>query len=116
MSAEIRFHLDECAPTAIAHGLRRRGIDITTTQEEGLLHSPDESQLGFAAREGRVLVTQDADFLRLHGQGISHRGIVYYDPADVSIGRVIQGLVLIHGVLEAEDMWDHIEFLRMERR
>lgn len=112
MAAEIRFHLDECAPTAIAHGLRRRGIDITTTQEEGLLHVPDESQLDFATREGRVLVTQDADFLRLHGQGISHRGIVYYDPAEVSIGRIIQGLVLIHGVLEAEDRWDHIEFLR----
>jgi predicted nuclease of predicted toxin-antitoxin system len=111
VSAEIRFHLDECVPTAIADGLRRRGIDVTTSQEEGLLQSMDESQLGFASRQGRVLITQDADFLRLHRLGAVHQGIVYYDPADVSIGRIIQGLVLIHGVLPAEEMAGHLEFL-----
>lgn len=111
VSAEIRFHLDECVPPAIAEGLRRHGIDATTSQEEGLLHSMDETQLDFASRQGRVLVTQDADFLRLHRLGASHQGVVYYDPADVSIGRIIQGLVLIHGVLPAEEMAGHLEFL-----
>jgi predicted nuclease of predicted toxin-antitoxin system len=111
--AEIRYHLDECVPTAIAGGLGRRGIDVTTTQEQGLLRSPDESQLDHASGERRVLVTQDADFLRLHNLGVAHHGIVYYDPAEVSIGRIIQGLVLIHGVMTAEEMVGHVEFLRM---
>ena len=37
MASEIRFHLDECVSTAIAEGLRRRGIDVTTTPELGLV-------------------------------------------------------------------------------
>ena len=30
MTVMIRFHLDEHVPTAVALGLRRRGIDVTT--------------------------------------------------------------------------------------
>lgn len=33
MSRTIRFHLDENCPRALADGLRRRGIDVTTTPE-----------------------------------------------------------------------------------
>lgn len=31
MTQKIRFHLDENVSNAIAEGLRRRGIDVTTT-------------------------------------------------------------------------------------
>jgi hypothetical protein len=31
MSGKIRFHLDENVSNVIADGLRRRGIDVTTT-------------------------------------------------------------------------------------
>ncbi len=49
----IRFHLDECCDPAIAAGLRRRGIDVTTSQEAGLLEAEDEQQAayGLARRE-----------------------------------------------------------------
>ncbi|MFL6233223.1 MAG: hypothetical protein ACJ76N_08835 [Thermoanaerobaculia bacterium] len=50
MPAEIRFHLDECVAGAIADG-RRRGIDVTTTRESGLISSGDLDQLAFATRE-----------------------------------------------------------------
>ena len=36
MARTMRFHLDEHVPHAIAEGLRRRGIDVTTTVEAGL--------------------------------------------------------------------------------
>ena len=110
MGSEIRFHLDECVATAIAAGLRRRGIDVTTTPELGLEQAEDLSQLDVARKAGRVLVTQDADFLRLHGQGIPHCGVVYYN-SGTAIGTVIKGLVLIHGVLVAEEMEGNLEFL-----
>jgi hypothetical protein len=35
MPRTIRFHLDENCDRAIAERLRRRGIDVTTTPEEG---------------------------------------------------------------------------------
>ena len=37
MPRTIRFHLDEHVAHAIAEGLRRRGVDVTTTTDAGLL-------------------------------------------------------------------------------
>ncbi len=73
----VRFHLDEHISGSIAVALRRRGIDVTTSAECGLAGADDESQLAFAASAERVIVTQDADFLRHHAKGMSHQGIAY---------------------------------------
>jgi predicted nuclease of predicted toxin-antitoxin system len=64
MARTIRFHLDENAHRAIAEGLRRRGVDVTTTPEAGLLNATDDEQLAFARPRDRVIFTQDRDFLR----------------------------------------------------
>jgi predicted nuclease of predicted toxin-antitoxin system len=111
VAAEITFHLDECVPAAVADGLRRRGIEVSTTWESGLAHSLDTVQLDFSSQSERVLVTQDADFLRLHRSGITHSGIVYYEPGTLTVGQLIQGLVLIHGVMTPDEMRNHLEFL-----
>ena len=57
MAEVIRFHLDENVNPAIAVGLRKRGIDVTTSQEVGLLGVSDLEQLAYARREGRVILT-----------------------------------------------------------
>ena len=57
MATTIRYHLDENVNHAIAHGLRLRGIDVTTATDAELLRATDEEHLAFAARTGRVLVT-----------------------------------------------------------
>lgn len=111
MPAEIRFHLDECVGIAIADGLRRRNIDVTTTPESALLSSADLDQLAFAQREGRVLITQDSDFLRLAREGRPHCGIAYYVPGSRTIGDLISRLVLIHAVLNSDEMNGTIEFI-----
>ena len=67
--AAIRFHLDEHIARAIADGLRRRGIDVTTTAGAGLSAALDSEQLAFSRLQGRVLVIHDAGFLRLHQRG-----------------------------------------------
>ena len=58
----LRFHLDENVPTAVARGLRARGIDLTTADEAGLLSAEDEVHLAIATTAGRVVVTHDEDF------------------------------------------------------
>ena len=65
MARTIRFHLDENCHRAIAEGLRRRGVDVTTTPEVGLLLSSDEKQIAYDSPLGRVIITQDRDLLRL---------------------------------------------------
>jgi predicted nuclease of predicted toxin-antitoxin system len=66
MARTIRFHLDENCNPAIAAGLRARGVDVTTTQDVGLLAAIDERQMDFALIHRRVLVSHDADMVALH--------------------------------------------------
>jgi hypothetical protein len=77
MPRTIRFHLDENGHGAIAEGLRRRGIDITTTPEVSLLSATDEQQIAFALAESRSRFTQDRDYLRLDAAGVPHGGIAF---------------------------------------
>ena len=62
----VRFQLDEHVSPAIARALRRRGIDAITAREADLLGAPDAEPLAHAHAQGRVMVTQDDDFLSLH--------------------------------------------------
>lgn len=95
MARTIKDHLDEHVPTAVADGLRRRGIDVTTTAEAGLISAEDAAHLAFANRQSRVVVTHDDDFLSRHSRGEPHCGIAYCHGNDRSIGEIIQELVLI---------------------
>jgi len=73
MPPPIRFHLDEHIATAVAEGLRRRGVEVTTTPEAGLMGADDQAQLAFATSEHRM-VTRDPDFLDLHQRGSRTQG------------------------------------------
>jgi hypothetical protein len=111
MSRTIRFHLDENVSNAVASGLRRYSIDVTTTSQAGLIGKDDPNQIQFAKTEGRVIVTHDPDFLRLHYTDASHSGIAYCAKDERSVGEIIQGLVLIWEVLDPADMEGQVEFL-----
>lgn len=62
-----KFFTDEDIYAAVAPALRKAGGDAVSTPEAGRLGESDESQLAWAAREGRVLVTFNvAHFSALH--------------------------------------------------
>lgn len=111
MAREIKFHLDENVSNAVAFGLRYRGIDVTTSSEQGLISASDEIQLELAVSEGRVIFTQDTDFLRINQASVNHLGIVYCPQQTKSIGQIIQGLILIWELLDSEEMLNRVEFL-----
>ena len=108
---KIRFHLDENVSNTVADGLRRRGIDVSTTPEQGLVSASDEEQLAFAYSQQRVIFTQDRDFLVLHSAGNEHAGIAYCIKGCRSIGEIIRGLILIWEVLNADEIKGKLEFL-----
>lgn len=110
MPRAIRFHLDEHVHPAVADALRRRGIDVTTTAEAGLLGAADADHVAFANRTGRVIFTNDDDFLNLHSQGGAHAGIVYCHQQNRSVGEIIRTLELIWEVLEPAEMRQRVEF------
>ncbi|MCZ6679875.1 MAG: DUF5615 family PIN-like protein [Candidatus Poribacteria bacterium] len=111
MPRTITFHLDEHIPRAIADGLRREGIDVTTTSEAELIGASDEEHLNFARREQRVIFTQDNDFLRWHHAGVNYAGIVYCARGARTIGDMIQSLIFMWDALDPEDMANQVEYI-----
>jgi predicted nuclease of predicted toxin-antitoxin system len=111
MTDRIRFHCDENIDPAIADGLRRRGIEVTMPADVGLVGASDDDHLTFAAREQRVIVTHDEDFLALAHSGVAHCGLACCHTQSRSIGQILGALLLIYDCLDPADMRDHIEFL-----
>ncbi len=111
MPRTIRFHLDENCSHAIAAGLRRRGIDVTTTPEGGLLGAIDKDRLASCLTEARVTFSYDNDLLRLAASGVEHAGVVYCQQRKRSIGDIVRGLVLIWERLDPPDMAGQVKFL-----
>lgn len=111
MSQPLRFHLDEHIPHVVAAALRRFGIDVTTTPEAGLRQADDLAHLAFAAKEGRILVTHDADFLRYHAQGMTHAGIAYCQKGSRTIGEIVETLRLMYEVATPAEMENTVEYL-----
>ncbi len=107
----MRFHLDEHVAHAIAEGLRRRGIDVTTTVDAGLLSAPDEDHVAFAKRERRVTVTQDTDFLRVAAIDPTHSGIAYYPQGKRTFGEIIRHLTLMHDSMAEDELRGRVEYL-----
>jgi hypothetical protein len=106
----IRFHLDENVSGAIATALDRRGVDVTTAVDAGLLGADDEAHLRFGQSQDRVIVTHDDDFTRLHAQGIEHAGICYCPKEKHSIGELIRLMLLVHECFREDEMRGHLEF------
>ncbi len=111
MSRAIRFHLDEHVARAVAVGLRRRGMDVTTTADAGLLGAGDADHLTYATAQGRLVFTEDEDFLTLASQGVAHAGIAYSRQNTRSTGEVIAGLELIWKLCEPDEIRNTVQFL-----
>lgn len=110
MNERIKFYLDEHVHPAVAAGLQRRSVDVLTTQAANMLSATDVEHLVLAMAEGRVVFTQDVDFLRLHADGQAHAGIVYAQQR-TAVGYIVRGLMLIYQLLSPEEMQNRVEFL-----
>jgi predicted nuclease of predicted toxin-antitoxin system len=111
MPRTIRFHLDEHVAHAVAHGLRRLGIDVTTSTEAGLLGAADADQVAYALAQGRAIFTQDDDLLVLAAAGVAHAGLAYCRQNARSVGQIIRALELIWQVYEPDELRNQVEFL-----
>jgi len=62
------WYMDVHVPSAVTAGLRRRGVDVLTSQEDGTREADDAALLQRATDLGRVLFTQDDDLLAIASQ------------------------------------------------
>jgi len=111
----LSFYLDHHVPAAIAVGLRQRQINVLTVQEDGRADWDDDRLLERALELGRVVFTQDKDFLVLAADWQRQRrefaGMVYGHQLRVTIGGTVHDLALIATLLSLDDMRNRVEFL-----
>jgi predicted nuclease of predicted toxin-antitoxin system len=85
---------------------------VFSAAELGYRGRSDEHHLAKASQLEAVVLTHDVDFLVIaSAPGMRHRGILFAQAKNVSIGDCIRGVELIVKVLSERDMKDHIEFL-----
>lgn len=102
--------MNEHIPKAVTEGLRRRGVDVLSAQEAGMSGANDYDQLSLANKEGRIIFTKDADFLRLHKAGVSHQGIIY-SSRQSPVGYTVRVLMIIYDLVTPEEMSERVEFI-----
>jgi predicted nuclease of predicted toxin-antitoxin system len=100
--------MDVHVPAAVTEGLRRRGIDVRTSQEDGTREASDETLLERAAMLRRILLTQDQDMLAIAAQwqaaGREFSGVVFARQIGTSLGQLIDDLQLIAECCEAAEL------------
>ena len=111
----IALYMDVHVHRAITAGLRMRGVDVITAQEDGYRRALDTELLDRATVLGRVLFSQDEDLL-VEGQfrltqGIPFAGVIYAHQLRITIGQCVRDLELIAQVYDPADMANRIEFL-----
>jgi predicted nuclease of predicted toxin-antitoxin system len=120
----LRFYFDTHIAKAAAIQLRAKGLDVLRCEEVGMADASDADHLEYAAREGRIVVTQDADFSDLHVQWQQnerkHAGILRLPrtlQSEAQISFVVNELVFYHeaeiaGALEfAADIQNRLIYL-----
>ena len=107
--------MDHCANGAVVAGLRRRGVDLITAEEDGHEETPDPLVLDRATELERIVFTEDEDFLREAQRrqrlGIHFYGVVYVHQNRVPIGRCIEDLQIIVEAGDIENLKDNVVYL-----
>ena len=102
----IPLYMDGHIPRAITIGLRLRGVDLITAQEDNSSGKSDAELLDSAGRLGRTLFTYDDDLLveatKRQRDGKEFHGVIYAHHLKLSIGRCIGDLEVLskHGSID----------------
>lgn len=111
----IALYMDEQVPKAITLGLRQRGVDVLTVQDDGFTSTPDTIVLDHATKLGRVIFSQDEDFpnegFRRQAEDIYFAGIIYARQTRISIGDCIRDLELIAKTCNPEDFVNCVQYI-----
>src|SRR5436190_19037989 len=112
--SKITFYFDENLTVEIAEQLKRHGIDVVTVRDVGKFGDDDKNHLERATKMGRVLCTQDTDFLRLNAEGFSHSGIAFGKQYLSGISGWVKALRKLHDTKSAEEVIGQVEFLSVK--
>lgn len=111
----VGLYMDAHVPGPATRGLRLRGVDVLTAQEDGADELLDPLLLDRAAELGRVLFTQDDDLLaeaaRRQESGEPFAGVIYIHQRKLEVGRCVDDLELIANATEPEEWRARAQYL-----
>jgi hypothetical protein len=111
----LLVYMDVHIPLAITEGLRRRKIDVLTSQEDRTTEWDDEPLLARATELGRLLFTQDEDLLRIAArwqkEGGQFDGVLYAHQQRASLGRLMEDIELLVRCCEPEELANRVTYL-----
>ena len=111
----LPIYMDENVHGAITNGVRQKGIDVLTVQEDNRSGIMDSVVLDRATALGRLLFSQDDDLIaeanKRQAEGISFLGVVFARQTKVSIGTCVRDLELISTLDRSEEFKDSVLFL-----
>jgi predicted nuclease of predicted toxin-antitoxin system len=114
----LALYMDVHVPAAITAGLRRRGLDVLTSQEDGAGRWPDDRLMERATSLDRVLFSQDDDMLRLSAEWQRQRrpssGLIYAHQLSGGIGILVQDLELVLSCCAARELANQVTYLPLK--
>ncbi len=100
---------------SVTTGLRRRGVDVLTAQEDGCATLDDGPLLERATALDRVLVSQDDDLLReavvRQNRAETFSGVFYAHQRNITIRRSIDDLELLAKACRPEEISGIVVYL-----
>lgn len=113
----LPVYMDVHVPAGVTQSLRRKGIDALTAQDDAAGRKSDDDLLQRATVLGRVLLTQDADFLAIAARW-QHEGKVFegvlFAAQGTPIGRIIDDAELCLACLVSGDMRNRLIHLPLQ--
>ena len=107
--------MDENVHRGITNGLKMRGVDVLTVQEDKRIGFSDILILDRANELKRILFSQDDDFLveakRRQLGNIDFIGIIYAHKLRISVGDCIRDLEIIAKVASWEELANRVQYL-----
>lgn len=111
----VGLYMDVHVPAAVTRGLRLRGVDVLTAQEDDAATLADPELLDRATALGRVLFSQDDDLLveaaRRQAAGEPFGGVIYLHQRDLTLGRCVSDLELIATLSEPQEYAGRVQYL-----
>ena len=111
----VALYMDVHVPRPITRGLRQRGVEVLTAQEDGTARWEDPALLDRAKEVDRVLFSQDQDLLveaaRRQRSGIAFAGVIYAPQMALSIGQFVEELELLAKAGVPDDFRNKVQYL-----
>lgn len=111
----VGLYMDVHIPRAITNGLRLRGVDVLTAQEDGTTTLDDSALLDRATELGRLLYSQDDDLLAEASFRIANKmtfsGVIYSHQLKSPIGKCIEDVEIIAKTFETDEVKNIIEYI-----